>query len=124
MEYKFDGYDWEELAQCWGITVEEGETIDVEFFIGEEIIKATFRDAEAILGEKTKRYIMDNIDYSGEPKFKDQQMRKDLVAYLNKLAEEQRKFGTGAEIIQAIADEKHDWALAKWVTENIYRLWS
>ena len=124
MEYKFDGYDWEELAECWGITVEEGETIDAEFLIGEQTIKVKLHDEEAVLGEKTKRYIMSNIDYSEEPRFKDEQIRKDLVAYLNTLAVEQRKFGTGAEIIQAIADETSDWALGKWVTENLYRLWS
>jgi hypothetical protein len=147
MAYKFKGYSWHELAEVWGITLtpeslnakvvdengeDTGEVIDmgmtperIDRVLYINGMKMSFQldDEEEVLAEKVKQHIDENVD-SRTGDFKNPQMRRDLVAFLTKLADEEDKTGYNAPVFRAIAAIEGDSTMAKWVSENLEELWS
>lgn len=102
MGYKFKGFEWVELAECWGIAVD---------------------DEEEVLAEKIKQHIYSNIDYSrGE--FRDKQMRIDLEDFLEALIEESEEIDYNTPVYRGILAVESDETFAKWICNNLETLWS
>lgn len=142
MSYKFKGFDWTELAECWGITAEPqpfmvnvvgesephelgkvSEKIEVTKFINGIKMVFTIDDEEEVLAEKVKQHIFSNIDFSGDG-FKDKQMRKDLESFLNELIKEEEEHGYNAPVYKGILQVESDETFAKWICYNLESLWT
>lgn len=141
MAYEFKGYDWCELAECWGIKVtpepmtakvqgtdevmhlgDRPEKIDKIFYVNGTRITFELTDEEEVLAEKIKQHIQNTLNTSGD--FMSRTMRPDLVKFLNKLADEEEQSGFNAPVFRAIATLESDFTLAQWVINNLEKLWS
>lgn len=71
MAFQFKGYEWEELARCWGIE----------------------DDAETV-----KKYILSNL---GSNSFNDKQIRNDIEQFLHALIKEEKKLGDNYHVYEA-----------------------
>ena len=100
MTYEFKGYIWNELAECWGLEADE----DMPFI------------------DTVKKHIWESLD--GDYKFKDPQMRTDIVAFLTKLADVEEPIGYRAPAFRGIAAIEADYTLTDWVTRNLEELWT
>lgn len=138
MSYRFKGYDWTELAECWEITVEEEriraigaesasfkfkEEIDVTKFINGMKMVFTVSDEEEVLAEKIKRYIHKSL-YISEDSFKDRQIRTDLENFLKALIKESERTDYNAPVYRGILEIESDRVFAKWICNNLESLWS
>lgn len=142
MAYTFLGGSWTELAECWGIEVEEktnymhiaGEAEPIERGTSPETIvisktingmHMTFEvdNYEEVLAEKVKRHIRTNLSY-GKGGFKDKQMREDIHQFLNALINESKKLDYNYPMYEAMLKLEHDETLAKWVIDNLETLWT
>lgn len=143
MVYEFKGFSWGELAECWGITVEEQpmnvigiddepelkeifktkEEIEVTKYINGMKMVYTVDDEEEVLAEKIKNHIQSNLDSSGKG-FKDKQMRKDLDSFLHALINEEEKLGYNAPVFKGLLEVEDDKSFAKWICHNLERLWT
>lgn len=139
MSYKFKGFDWVELAECWGVIVEEKpilddspklkeifktkEKIEVTKFINGTKMVFTVDDEEEVLAEKIKQHIYKNLDYD-VGRFKDKQMRVDLEDFLKALIKESEKIDYNTPVYKGILAVENDETFAKWICSNLETLWS
>lgn len=143
MVYKFKGFSWAELAECWRITVEEEpmnviglddepelkemfktkEKVEVTKFINGMKMVFTVDDDQEVLAEKIKKHIFSNLDAGGEG-FKDKQMRNDLESFLHALIKEEEKISYNAPVFKGILKVENDASFAKWICNNLEELWT
>lgn len=141
MSYKFKGYSWAELAECWGISVEDQplnvisndeefkemmktpESIDVEKYINGMKIVFTVNEEEEVLAEKIKNYIYSNLE-SGSGDFKDKQLRMDLEDFLKALIRESKKIDYSYPVYEGILKVENDHTFSQWICGNLERLWT
>lgn len=143
MTYKFKGYDWEELAKCWGIKVKKRplnvkahsedsefanmfkvkETIEIEKEINGMKVVFTVDDKKEVLAEKIKRHIWDSLDWE-TGSFKDENVRKDMDNFLKALIKESEMYDYNTPIIKGLLNIKHDETFAVWFCRNLEKLWS
>lgn len=141
--YKFKGYDWTELAECWGIKVERKplnvftsdgkkdkdlnlsvpEKIEVIHHINGTTMKFLVEDEEEVLAEKIKQHIRSNLTFGGDG-FKDKKMREDLNNFLTVLIKEEEQWGYNAPVYKGILEVEDDFTFSKWVCDNLERLWT
>lgn len=142
MTYKFNGFDWVELADCWGITVQEKpmnvtgldhepklkemfktkEKIEVTKFINGMKMVFTIDDDEEVLAEKIKQHIRSNLDFS-KGGFKNKQIRIDLENFLKALIKEsERDYNT--PVYKGILAVESDETFAFWICNNLETLWT
>lgn len=143
MSYEFKGFDWTELADCWGITVEEQpinvvglednseleemfkvkEKIEVTKLINGMKMVFTVDNEEEVLAEKVKQHIRNNLALGGDG-FKDKQIRIDLENFLKALIKESEKIDYNAPVYKGILEVESDEVFAKWICNNLETLWS
>lgn len=141
MEYKFYGHDWTELAECWGITVEEQpifmtmingekkevgkrpETATIWMKINGTQMTFVTEQPEEILIHKLKRHMYDNIDHSVGG-FINPQMRRDLDNFLQALYEQSLESDSSYPIYEAMMKIEDDYTLVQWVASSLERLWT
>lgn len=142
-EFKFNGYSWTELAECWNIAVEPQpmnvknvtdelqelfmvpEKIDIKYRVNNTSMTFTTEDEEEVLAEKLRRHIWNNIDLT-KVEFKDKQMRTDIENFLKALIKEsERELGDyNHPVYKGILKIENDYTFAKWITRNLEHLWS
>lgn len=133
MSYKFKGEQWEELAECWGIRVEQvpvanmkkhtvSEKIEVRHYIDNTAMSFLVSDEEEVLAEKVKRFLWDSI-CGRTGKFKNKQVRQDITDFLNALADEEDEHHCSAPVYRAIASIEGDRVMVEWVIGNLERLY-
>lgn len=141
MTYKFKGFDWTELAECWGITVEEKplniisddqefkdmmkvpESIEITKRINGMKIVFTVIDEEEVLAEKIKQHIMSNIGL-GNGEFENKQIRIDIEEFLKALIKESKQTDYNYPVYEGILKVKSDHSFATWICDNLERLWT
>lgn len=141
MGYEFKGYDWMELAECWGIKVERkplnvfttngkedkdlnlsvAEKIEVVKHINGMTMKFVVDDEEEVYAEKIKQHIRKSLTL-GEDGFDNKQIREDLNNFLKKLIEEEHGYNT--PVYKGILEIEDDYTFATWVCGNLERLWT
>lgn len=121
MAYTFQGLDWMELVECWEITYSEGETISRQVVVNGERFDLVFTEKDAVLLEKIKMHLNDNLALDEEGEFVlNKQVREELVDFTMKLA---RLSGGESRIYKWIANQKSDWHLIRWVCRNLDFFW-
>lgn len=141
MTYKFKGFSWGELAECWGIKVEDQplniisndeefkemmkvpESIDITKYINGMKMVFTVNDEEEVIAEKIKNYIFLNIE-AGSGEFKDKQIRVDLENFLKALIEESKKIDYSYPVYEGILKVESDHTFAQWICTNLESLWT
>lgn len=141
MSYKFKGFSWGELAECWGISVEDQplniisddeefkemmktpESIDITKNINGMKVVFTVDEEEEVLAEKIKNHILSNLEL-GSGDFKDKQIRIDLEDFLNALIEESKKIDYSYPVYEGILKVENDHTFAQWICGNLERLWT
>jgi len=122
--------NWCELAERFGISVDEGnfegnfftnrlpEKIEKVFHINgaRHIVELT--DENERLAQKIKRHIQSNLD-GNNGSFKDPTMRKQIDEHLLLIAESD---SLSAPIFKAMASIENDWTMASWVCDNLESL--
>lgn len=138
-EYKFKGFDWTELAECWGLKAEKSESkwlrmfsdeddvpfkpVKVDYFINKRKVTFEVDEEDEILAEKIKSHIRDNLDLI-TAKFKDESMRDDIHRFLKALINESKQIDYNYPIYEAMLELNDDWTICKWVTNNLEMLWT
>lgn len=102
MSYKFKGWDWTELAECWNLGVD------------------TEKDDEKIIKEKIINHIYNNLDDKGN--FKNKQIREDIHNFLRALMKINMDFDN--PVYEGMLKIQHDATLARWVTNNLEMMWT
>lgn len=139
--YKFMGYDWLELAECWDLKAEpkisdwmrqlydEGEEvegvpekIDITIDIAGTKICVTTSIVEEVLREKIIRHIKQTMMQYGKPEDQVKQMRYDINRFLAALIEEE--YGYSAGVYQAIMEIENDHTFAQWIVKHLGSLWT
>ncbi|MEM5592869.1 hypothetical protein AAHH67_15880 [Niallia circulans] len=138
MSYQFKGFDWTELAECWGIKVEEQglsldnnlelmndfkvpEKIEITKYINKTKMVFTVDDEEEVLAQKIKNYIWDNLDEDG---FKNPQIRTDINNFLKALIEESEETDYSNPVYKGILAVEDDNTFAQWICGTLEKLWS
>jgi len=111
-EYKFDGYDFVELIDCWNIDISdkiiEDNALPIQEFLTDVWRKMYgFREAE---NEKNQRYAKKIAD--------------DLRRFLAKLAKEDDGMGSYAPVWKAISEINDDYSLFQIAIPLIGYMWS
>lgn len=132
MTYEFKGYNWEELAECWGIEVGERplvkdnngdnflmvpESVDIYYHINNTRMLITTDNPEEVLAEKIKSYIHEHI--SGENK-----VREDMNRFLEALIKESEGHDYSAPAYKGILAIKDDETFAQWFVYNLEKMWT
>lgn len=142
MSYEFKGFEWTELAECWGIKVEDvptmvnvvgekepiqigslPEKIDIRMCINNTSMIFTTFDDEEVLAEKIKRHIKSNINFS-KGEFKDKQVRTDLEDFLKALIKESKEIDYNHHVYEGILKVESDETFARWICNNLEELWT
>lgn len=134
MSYIFKGYDWTELANCWGIEVKEkplikdsdlkiSERIDITKYINGMMITFTVDEYDEVLAEKVKNHIKSNLDLSSG-NFKDDSMRDDIHNFLKSLIKESRELDYNYPVFEGILKIEDDYTLMRWICDNLHNLWT
>lgn len=139
-EYKFKGFSWSELAECWGLEVKEqpfvastteGEMINVGNIpekiekvcrINGTTMKVTLTAEEEVQAEKIKQFIWSNLYGHGD--FKNPQIRTDIHNFLKALVIESKEIDYSTPVYEGLLKIKNDHALATWITFNLEMLWT
>lgn len=139
-DYKFKGYDWLELAECWGIETKpripdwlyqlhdedeeiEGfpEEAEIKFKVGGSTIRVSTNIEEEVLTEKIIKHITRtlarNVDNDAS-----KQMRADINRFLDALIEEE--FGYSVGMYQALKEIECNHTLAQWIIRHLESLWT
>jgi hypothetical protein len=138
--FVFKGFDWSELAECWGISVEEQpltalvegtdeifelgkvpEKIDKTIFVNGNSVIFTLIDDDEVLAEKIKQYLWLNVD-STHGTFKDTQIRTDIHNFLKALIEGDDGYDT--PVWKGLLLIKSDHTLTQWITTNLEKMWT
>lgn len=144
-KYKFKGYDWMELAECWGIEVgytewtttflggdnEEKkllsevfepfpETIDVTYYVNNTEFTVTTSDSDEVYMEKIKRYISSRMDNQEEL----EEMTKDIRRFLQALYKESKEVDYNYPVYEGMLNIKDDFTLCQWVLKSLSKLWT
>lgn len=133
-KYKFKGYDWTELAECWGITVEETpmikndetnmfmmkEKIEVVKYFNNTRVVFTVDDEEEVLAEKVKRFIIDKL-CNNYDELNDIRVRTDIENFLKELIKEG---GYCTPMYEGMLKIESNTMFAKWVCNNLEMLWN
>ncbi|MFJ7976657.1 hypothetical protein ACIQZI_13290 [Peribacillus sp. NPDC096379] len=142
MNYKFKGYNWIELAECWGIEVgydylnvvgenademkellKSPESIEITKYINGTKMVFTTNNEEEVLAEKVRRHILSSLDKeTGD--FKDKQIRIDLNEFLKALIIQSKKVDYAYPIYEGILAVEDDDTLARWICNSLESLWS
>lgn len=104
MAYEFKGFDWNELADCWGIEAEDN--VD--------------------LIETVKKYMSDSLIWNeteGLYTFNNPSIRMDIVNFLNKLADVEEHCGYNSPAFRGIASIETDETLVNWMIRNLDAMW-
>ncbi|MDN4608968.1 hypothetical protein [Sporosarcina highlanderae] len=138
-EFKFKGYDWSELAECWGLEVKEQpffasgtdgevvnlgtipEKIEKEYRINSTTMKVLLTDEEEVQAEKIKQFILSNLDAGG---FKHPHIRTDIHDFLKALINESEKLDYSTPVYEGLLKIEDDHTLATWITYNLEMLWT
>lgn len=142
-EFKFKGWDWGELADCWGITVNTGEespkfidngdgtsTLDWEpheriektIWVGDQKVTFTTEDEEVILETKIIQHMSDNLGNDGE--FIDPQMRTDIHNFLEALIEQSKNWDYHYPVYEGILKIESDSTLVSWMRIGLTSMWT
>ena len=140
IEYKFKGFGWSELAECWGLEVNEQpftvgttdeemvnvgntpEDIEKVYRINGTTMKVTLTDEEEVQAEKIKQFIWSNLNGYGD--FKNPQIRTDIHNFLKALVIESNEIDYNAPVYEGLLNIKNDHTLATWITLNLELLWT
>lgn len=143
-EYKFKGYDWTELAECWGITVMDQmmnviglededdeeirdlfmtpESIDIRYHINGTPMIFTTEDEEEVLAEKVKMHIKEELFHK-----ENQSVRDDVNSFLEALIQESED-GAGADynypVYKGMLEVENNHTFGKWIIHNLELLWA
>ncbi|MFJ5623393.1 hypothetical protein ACIQD3_11765 [Peribacillus loiseleuriae] len=142
MSYKFKGFHWQELSECWGINVGYGylnfigedagemrellkrpESIEITKYINDTKMVFTTLDEEEVLAEKVRRHIFSNMNRE-TGKFEDKQIRMDMNAFLKALIEQSKKYDYTYPIYEGLLAVKDDDTFARWFCNSLEGLWS
>lgn len=107
--YPFKGWDWSELAACWGIDEIDESELDP---------KEPFSD-DKILATRIKDKIWGSVFFD---EVRDPQVLADTYAFLKRVVEIDNHGDTPA--IAGILEIKHPWSFAKWVCNNLEFFWT
>lgn len=117
-EYKFKGFSWSELAECWGLEVKDqpfivgttdgeivnlgntSEEIEKEYRINGTTMKVTLTNEEEVQAEKIKQFIWSNIK-DGHGDFQNPQIRTDIHNFLKALIIESKKLASLRRFIKS-----------------------
>ena len=140
-EYKFNGFSWSELAECWGLEVKEQpfivsttdgemvnlgntpEEIEKVYRINGTTMKVTLTNEEEVRAEKIKQFIWSNIK-DGHGEFKNAQIRTDIRNFLKALVIESKKLDDNTPVFEGLLNIENDHTLASWITFNLEKLWT
>ena len=133
MTYEFKGYNWTELAECWGIKAEERplikgsenqedwlmvpETIDISYHINNTSMVFTTSDSEEVLAEKLKVYILEHM-LSDETE-QQIQMRRDMNSFLEALVKETQGLNYSTPAYRGILAIESNHTFAQWFCHNL-----
>ncbi len=138
-EYKFKGFSWAELAECWGLELKEQpftvsttdgemvnlgnnqEEIEKVYRINGTTMKVTLTDEEEVQAEKIKQFIWSNLNEYGE--FINSQIRTDIHNYLKALIIESKEIDYNTPVYEGLLKIENDHALTTWITSNLEMLW-
>lgn len=139
-EYKFKGFGWSELAECWELEVKEqpfvagttdeemgnlgnvSEKIEKVYCINGTTVKVTLTDEEEVQVEKIKQFIWSNLNHKGD--FNNPQIRTDIHNFLKALVIESKEIDYNTPVYEGLLKIKDDHTLAAWITYNLDRLWT
>ncbi|MDW0115877.1 hypothetical protein QTL97_02835 [Sporosarcina thermotolerans] len=138
-EYKFKGYGWSELAECWGLEIKEQpftastsdgemvnlgtipEKIEKVYQINGTTMKVSLTDVEEVQAEKIKQFIWSNLGNGG---FKHPQIRTDILDFLKALIIESKELDYNTPVYEGLLKIDDDHTLATWITFNLEMLWT
>lgn len=140
--YKFKGYDWEELADCWGLEVHQGsetpfikrddgffthtpdfhEQLEKEVWVGSQLIKVTTEDDEEILLHKIREYISEHMNH-GEAAL-DPRVKKDMVDFLTALVEQSKQTDYSYPVFEGILRLDSDFTFVSWFSLALPNMWT
>jgi hypothetical protein len=139
--YKFKGWDWTELAECWGITVNKKdirytdangneetftthfpETLQVTKYINGKRCTFQIDDEEEVLTEKIKQHMYNNLENGGTD-FINKEMRTDIHDFLRALINADEG-GGDVPAYRGILEIESDWYLVRWMAHNLETMWT
>lgn len=149
MSFKFKGFSWTELAECWGIKVEEvvlnypvideetgeevegedlvhlqAESIDVVKYVNGMKVVFTIEDEEEVLAEKLKRYISEKLRHPTTDPDERKQIREDMNNFLRALIQESETLDYNAPVFEGILAIESDFTFSQWFCNNLESLWT
>lgn len=133
MSYKFKGYDWMELAECWDIDVEYWDgllggkhikPIDKALIINGRRVVFTIDNEEEIIAQKIKEYIKDTLIIHNDDEENRKRVRNDLNNFLIALINESKETDYNYHAYEGILKIEDDYTFAQWIISNLEKLWT
>lgn len=136
-EYNFEGYDWTELTDFFGIEqdsrplFDDGEPDDpqvmekvkVTYFLNNTEVTIQTEDREEVLLEKLKRFLGSNLEKNNWERL-DPEVREAVNAFLDVLIEESKKINYSGPAIKGIRELEDDFTFYQWFTDNLGGMWT
>ncbi|MFK3936584.1 hypothetical protein ACI2JA_03585 [Alkalihalobacillus sp. NPDC078783] len=98
--YQFKGFDWHELAECWGVD-----------------------DADdKIATENIRNHIWTRFKDSSNPDLTD--LRLVANRFLDALIEEEDKHGYSSPLYRGLKSIEDDMTYFQWLSHNLEKLWT
>ena len=130
-KFRFKGYDYEELLDCWGLAkrakkirkwLSEADEIGV---FGDEKLYG-FND---VVGQKLIiSFINENSSYASEGFFILPQVKEDMVSFLLQLVDSEYCSDAETKVIKCVLDasleEEDDLFFYSWFVRNLEALWT
>lgn len=142
--YKFKGFDWTELAECWEIAVDDKvkdtrildengkpdkklmdlfarpERIDIKYRVNGTNMIFTTEDHEEVLAEKLKRHIASHMHNEEDMV----EIAADMRRFLRALYEEAEKTDYSYPVYKGMLEIESDVTLGQWVIHSLNKLWT
>lgn len=148
-EYKFKGYDYSELAECWGLEAKVEipdwlkkinsnddedenenmnslmgieETVELTFNIGYQTIKVSTDDSEQVEREKIRQHIAKYLLRGNGTPEEIVKVRSEANAFLLALVE--GEYGYSAGVYKAISEIESNHTFAQWMIQHMEGMWT